>query len=263
MKKIEIDEYKKILLEILVYIDKVCRDNNIKYSLIGGSLIGAIRHHGIIPWDDDIDIILMPKEYDKLIQILKQNCDERYKLLHFTTNNTYYLPYAKVIDSKTSVIEENSKFIQDYGIFVDILKYTYLPNHKLLRRLYLLRYQYMLSIIHGFAKSSTEKNIFKKIRTSISQHKNINKYLIKFDKYSNKYISKSIYMISNWPIYGLKKEIQRTCNMLEYMDIEFDGINAMITKNYDRLLRTTFNNYMKLPPIEKRVTHHNIKAWWK
>ena len=70
-KEITIDEQKKILIKILAYVDNICRKNNIKYSLIGGSLIGAIRHNGFIPWDDDIDIILMPKEYKKLICALK------------------------------------------------------------------------------------------------------------------------------------------------------------------------------------------------
>ena len=66
MKKIELKEQKKIMIELLEYFDKVCRENNIKYSLIGGSLIGAIRHKGIIPWDDDIDVILSKNEYLKL-----------------------------------------------------------------------------------------------------------------------------------------------------------------------------------------------------
>ena len=70
MKKIELPEQKKLLVEMLKYITDICDKYNIKYSLIGGSLIGAIRHKGIIPWDDDIDIILMPEEYDKLINAL-------------------------------------------------------------------------------------------------------------------------------------------------------------------------------------------------
>ena len=86
MKKINIVEQKKIMVEILAYFDKVCRQNNINYSLIGGSLIGAIRHQGIIPWDDDIDVILSRDKYLKIIEILEKDDDARFKIL--TKNNT-------------------------------------------------------------------------------------------------------------------------------------------------------------------------------
>ena len=76
MKKISIKEQQLLLIEMLDYITKICDKNNINYSLIGGSLIGAIRHKGMIPWDDDIDIILMPNEYEKLIDILKKKNDK-------------------------------------------------------------------------------------------------------------------------------------------------------------------------------------------
>lgn len=81
MKKINIVEQKKIMVEILSYFDKVCRQNNINYSLIGGSLIGAIRHQGIIPWDDDIDVILSRDNYLKIIEILEKDDDARFKIL--------------------------------------------------------------------------------------------------------------------------------------------------------------------------------------
>ena len=80
MEKINIVEQKKIMVEILAYFDKVCRQNNINYSLIGGSLIGAIRHQGIIPWDDDIDVILSRDNYLKIIEILEKDDDARFKL---------------------------------------------------------------------------------------------------------------------------------------------------------------------------------------
>ena len=78
MEKINIVEQKKIMVEILAYFDKVCRQNNINYSLIGGSLIGAIRHQGIIPWDDDIDVILSRDNYLIIIEILEKDDDARF-----------------------------------------------------------------------------------------------------------------------------------------------------------------------------------------
>ena len=105
MKKIEIDEQKKIMVEILEYFDKVCRENNINYSLIGGSLIGAIRHKGIIPWDDDIDVILTRENYLKIISLLEKENDNRFKILTQNTCNDYSFPFPKLIDKRTYVVE--------------------------------------------------------------------------------------------------------------------------------------------------------------
>ena len=92
MKKMTEKECKKVMLDILDYIDKICRKNNIKYSLFCGSLIGAIRHKGIIPWDDDIDIILLKEEYDKLVKILEKE-NAYYKIISYENTNGYYAPY--------------------------------------------------------------------------------------------------------------------------------------------------------------------------
>lgn len=128
MKEINIDNSKKVMIDILTYIDNICRKNNIKYTLVGGSLIGAIRHKGIIPWDDDIDIGLLPGEYEKLIKCLKASNNEKYKLLDIDTEPTYYYPYAKLIDNRTICKELYLKGIDNYGIFVDIFKYNNIPN---------------------------------------------------------------------------------------------------------------------------------------
>ena len=81
MKKMSIEEQRQVMVEILKYFDTLCRKNNIKYSLIGGTLIGAIRNKGIIPWDDDIDIILDKENYKKIIDILKHDNNSKYILL--------------------------------------------------------------------------------------------------------------------------------------------------------------------------------------
>ena len=83
MNRIDRENQKKIMVQILEYFDNICRENDIDYSLIGGSLIGAIRHKGIIPWDDDIDVILTYDNYKRFIEILKKNNDKNYKILDY------------------------------------------------------------------------------------------------------------------------------------------------------------------------------------
>ncbi len=262
MRNIDIIEYKKVLIGILNYINDVCKKSNINYSLIGGSLIGAIRHKGIIPWDDDIDIILMPDEYDKLINELKKANKGRYRLIDVDVDNNYYLPYAKLVDTKTVAIEKGTKKIDNYGVFVDIFKYTYLPDNDFIRKIYLARYKFMLDIIHGFGKLNKEDNILKRIRTYLSKKISTCKYIKRFDRYSRKY-NNTTYIISNWPVYGQKKEIQFSKNMKKYSIVNFEKGTAMITENYDEILKTTFGDYMTPPPLENQIAHHNICSYWK
>lgn len=260
MKKIDIDEQKKIMLKMLSEFHNFCTENNIKYSLIGGSLIGAVRNGGIIPWDDDIDIILMPEEYNKLVIALKKK-KFKYKFIGFNNLEKYFIPGFKIVDSDTRIIEKGIQ--KEYGVFVDVFRYNYIPDNFILRKYYLLKYKFILTIIHGFSSDRLVKRSFaKKIRDFYSDTKNkityLNKYYNFLDKYNKKH-SKNI--ISNSIMYSLDKEIQNSDNMKEYKIVNFDGVDAMIFSNYDQILKTTFGNYMTLPPVEKRVSKHTIDAF--
>ena len=114
-KAITVKEQKQIMLDMLEFIDKICRDHDIKYSLIGGSLIGAIRHHGYIPWDDDIDIVLTRDEFLKLKKILDKETGI-YQTLKFGDGGERF-PFLKLIDTRTVVSEPFQSF-SNYGIFV-------------------------------------------------------------------------------------------------------------------------------------------------
>ena len=159
---------------MLKKFDSFCVDNNIKYSLIGGSLIGAIRNKGIIPWDDDIDIILMPDEYEKLLLALKKT-KFNYRFIGYSNMDDYSVPGYKFVNDETYIVENNIK--KEYGIFIDVFKYNYIPDGFLKKMLYLWNYKRMLFVIHGFgASKSKEPNFIKKIREYIHNiFKNINR----------------------------------------------------------------------------------------
>lgn len=94
MKKLTMIEVQQRAVNILMYIDKICRKNELKYTIFYGSLIGVERHKGFIPWDDDIDIVMPRPDYNKLIDLLKT--DENYTLLAFETRTHYRYPFAKL-----------------------------------------------------------------------------------------------------------------------------------------------------------------------
>ena len=267
MKKIELKEKKKIMIELLEYFDKVCRENDIKYSLIGGSLIGAIRHKGIIPWDDDIDVILSKSEYLKLIQILENMNDSRYKLLTINNCRGYNFPFPKLVDKRTFVVEPMLlNQIKEYGIFIDIFSYSNTSNSEKIRIKDFKKIKLLNSMMSrtkldfkndGFKQNFLRLN--KNILSKIIGYRNIIKFLNNiYNKYNN---VDTDYVVSNWPVYNINKEVQKSKNIIEYTDVEFENMKIMIFKNYDEILRTTFGDYMQLPPENQRKAHGLIAYW--
>ena len=102
--KITLEELKSLQMNILDYVDSFCKENNIRYSLCGGSLIGAIRHKGYIPWDDDIDIMMPRPDYDKFLALFNKNADSRYCAINYLTDKEFYQPFSKIVDTSTVLI---------------------------------------------------------------------------------------------------------------------------------------------------------------
>lgn len=269
MELIDEVEHKKILLQVLNEFIKICNDNDIKYSLIGGSLIGIIRHSGMIPWDDDIDIILREDEYEKLEKVIKNYKNDRYKFVNYQSNEDNYYPFYKFIDSYTILEEEKIKNIKDNGIFLDIFRYIHVPDNLIKRKIFFSKIKFirkfLISSITKKELRKEEKNILKKILfwgADIIGSKNIVKQYVKLEKNSNKY-KNSKYIMCEWPTYKFENEIMNTDDYSGYISKKFDGVNVTIFDNYDKILLTTFGDYMKLPPIEKQKKTHNLKVYYR
>ncbi|MBQ9684225.1 LicD family protein [Candidatus Saccharibacteria bacterium] len=264
MKKINKPEYNEVLVGILTYLDYICRKNNIKYTLVGGTLIGAIRHRGIIPWDDDIDIALMPDQYKKLIKALKQDDNKQFKLFNPEENSDYLYPFAKLIDTRTLLREKEIKQTSGYGIYVDIFQYHNAPKTKLVRILHYRHIQfYKMMIATCMLSCDSRKSIKRTIRKIIAKILTTEGIKKKYIKINKKYDSKPTeYVLINWPAYGHAKDYMRAEWFKKYTNTLFENHNFMISSEYDKILRTTFDDYMKLPPKEKRKSNHNIEAYW-
>ena len=266
MKLMSEEEQRSALLEVFRQFDKICRKNNIKYSLAGGSLIGAIRHNGIIPWDDDIDIFMTTSEYEKILPILLKQ-KGRYRIYGDIESNKFC--FLKFIDTNT-YIEEPLLLRQDknYGIFIDIFTLHHVPDDPKKRNTHIKKTKILVSLLSrkklDLKNETLKQNILRMLKNTISiilGYRIINRlmkaHLEKYDKINTKYSS------SNWPIYPIEKETHANCNFEEYIDVDFDGIKAMIFKNYDDILKQTYGDYMKLPPKSQRIKRHSIKAYWK
>lgn len=265
LKKMSDKELKSKLVEILAFFDKVCTKNKIKYSLIGGSLIGAIRHKGIIPWDDDIDVIMTPKELKKLKIALEKENSSKYKLL-IPNENEYYYPFSKLVSTDTVVDEFQQKDIPDYGVFVDIFTYYYIDNSDKAKKDFWKKYsKYHTGIYTTNAKHSAwprnPKYRFKYIWYNYIARANYTQKMIElFDSLPK---SDTGYLVSNDPTYGLDHDIIPSEWANEFIRVPFENIEASIYKRYDDVLRVVFGDYMQLPPKEKQVTHHVYNAYYK
>lgn len=273
MDKLSSDEIKKISIRILEYVDDICRKNNIEYFIGFGTLIGAVRHKGFIPWDDDIDISMKRDDYNKFIQLmLMQN---EYVFLSEETEPMYYFTFGRVSDKKTVLKLHGLQKIYNLGVFIDVFPIDVAPpeneqeawlkeyneKRKRITATIPLKVKYddfsLLSLKRLFGRMPARikygVNSFDKNRADL--HKHIIKYNNSNNSNNNKYI------ISGTP-YGLKTVFDKSI-FEKTVDMQFENIVVKAPVGWDEYLRQIYGNYMELPPVEKRVSLHHFTAYKK
>lgn len=138
----QLKQLQKLSLNILIDIDNICKKNNIKYFLIGGSLIGAIRHKGFIPWDDDIDIAMLRKDYNKFKKIMLSRHKSIPYYLHILCDEigNYPFNYLKIKDNRTKIIEKELEHLNlDLGVNIDVFPLDGSPNNYFIRKIHLFK----------------------------------------------------------------------------------------------------------------------------
>lgn len=264
MNEIGLNELKKIQVDILKDIHTFCQSANLKYSLSFGTLIGAVRHKGYIPWDDDVDIMMPRKDYDIFIRSFKsENC----MVIDHEINKSYIIPFAKVYDKRTSLIE-NVRFQANTGVYVDVFPIDTIPNsvkdiNSLYKRKRLLYNIYKYKISKGLPNWNILKKTALKIIQLFLSPITFNQ-LLKVNerntlKYQNDSNSKAGEAIS---FDSVKSGIINKDVFDDYMLVDFEGEKFYSIKKYDEFLCSVYGDYMILPPIDKRVTHHSFKAFW-
>lgn len=262
MRKIEFEEAKSIELEILKNIASFCDKHNLRYYLTYGTLIGAIRHKGFIPWDDDIDIQMPQKDYEQFIKLFKH---PHLKAIVPGTPMAKHT-FVKVIDTRTVKMEPGFDYSNGYlGIDVDIFPLDGTPEndaefetwYKQLMNYY-KKYYYSTQTMKGSLKHKLKLAAWRLILRSPDYYLNQIKKL--HDQYSYedcKYVG-SITCLYDSP----KNRVPKTC-FESTVDVEFEGYTFKAPVGYDYLLTHIYGDYMKLPPIEQQVTHHSNNTFWK
>lgn len=255
----DIKELRDIQLGIMDDVHRFCEAQGLRYSLSSGTLIGAVRHQGYIPWDDDIDIYMMRDDYERF---LKTYHDEqgRYRVLDPKKEDHYYYTFAKVVDQRTKMVEKETEGYE-IGVYIDIFPVDYVTNDKQERERIFRR----------------KKLLYKIRRCKISQS---NPFRSRLAYWCYRHLPITVGMLDMMIEYLIvkRKPTGTLCHMTEagpltpqgcfpaadmkkMMDMKFEGrvYKAMI--GYDDYLYRTYGDYMKLPPEDQRTTHQ-FEAYW-
>lgn len=265
MKEILVDELKKLQLDLLSDIHDFCEKNGIKYSLAYGTLLGAVRHKGYIPWDDDIDILMVRNDYERFIRTYHH---EYYSIADTSTLKGYYLPFAKVCDDRTVMQEKTTQKLQ-IGVYVDVFPVDNMPDSEdeldhMFSSKKRLNTIHNLKIVAVDKKRSFLKNCVLTVSHVVLSIISIEKVVAWMQNISIKYNEiptnrRAVFVTAdNKRKWVLPKEIYD-----EYSEISFEGRSFMAVKDVDKYLSAMYGDYMKLPAVENQVSHHAFMAWWK
>ncbi len=269
-KQIPDRELKNIQYEILTQLDALCKQLNIRYSLCGGSLLGAVRHKAFIPWDDDIDIIMPRPDYNALISYCKEK-ETVFRLISHETEKEYGYLFAKATAKNTVITDENCGTDKlSYGVYVDIFPVDALDDTrekslKLFRKTDLLRNILIAKNWKRFFRSKSRSIIYEPVRLAffILSRFFSKKFLIsRIEKQYKKDFGTTKYCACVCGSYR-SKEILPTTVYEQYTELEFESGSFMALKNYDTYLTAIYGDYMTLPPKEKQVSHHSFTAYYK
>lgn len=261
-KLITLEESKLISLDILKYVDSFCQKNGITYYGAYGTLLGAVRHRGFIPWDDDIDLFMMRREYEKFVSLFASQEKGKYRCISFE-NNTFYFPYSKVMDSSTRIIHKNVIDKDNMGIGIDIFPLDYITDSEieipivakqLLLSKKLLRYSVYNDVNEVVGDTlSISKRIMFYVAKLIGTNALIGNCKRKLKKYTQSDMKKYCgYLGSFIQSYISEFPIEYFSDIV-YLDFEDMYIPA--PREYKKILEKLYGNYMELPPEDKRIPH--------
>ncbi len=261
MREINADQLKKIQLEILDAVDNFCTENTIKFWLDSGTLLGAIRHKGYIPWDDDVDIGMLREDFDRFISSFNE-INGRYKVICNELYSDCVYPYAKILDTDTILYEPNEEKGVKLSVNIDLFVYDVTPGGDEAEKQYDRRdkYSFLNSVQYNLYPSKTWYKKVPKAALCVALQ------LFPRGVFASKVVSNSKHYVGQELNYvGNFTSVSRIICEKSVFDStilwDFEGKKYPVPVGYDAWLTAFYGDYMKLPPKEKRVSHHGFKAY--
>lgn len=255
-----------VLLDMMIDIDRFLRDNNIKYSIAYGTMLGAVRHKGFIPWDDDLDILMERSDYERFIKLYRESGGIDGYTLYATDDEASWLVHSKLYKNNTAMLvspdelyEPETKENRHKEIFIDIFPLDKVPRNKRLRKKYMFKAKMRLVYTRDHPYQATNNKLLwfiSKILLSIPKslkrkiRNSTNQYVLKYNDLQSDYD-----YISTADPFAIKEFIPPIID--ETTDLEFEGYHFKAYKEYDTLLRISYGDYMQLPKEEERKPKHD------
>lgn len=263
MRKIDVEELKTVQIQILDVVSEFCENNAIHYWIDSGTLLGAIRHKGYIPWDDDIDVGMLRKDFDCFVEEFNKN-NGRYKCC--TIENTPDFPYAfaKVMDTRTALYEPNKEQGVKININIDVFPYDNAPEDAAQLKIMYDRRDKNINWYRRRAlpKWSAGNKLKRTIRYALCLLLSpipkkvfidrINQNIRRYDKTDTGYVGN---FTSDSRILCSKHVFD------DFIDVEFEGKMYKAPQGYDLWLKSFYGDYMELPPVDKRISKHHFDAY--
>ncbi len=255
-------EVQKVILSIYNEVARICDRNNISYYAIGGTCIGAIRHKGFIPWDDDLDIAIPIEHWDKFLSLMQTELPKQYYLYTSDTIKKYHYTFAKICDRNTTFIERSQYNIpKSYkGIYIDVMPLSGFPDNEIERN----KFIHKLSLLDRYNKRRRFPETFGTLKGFIfsALFMTIGK-LFPFNFFSREYFkvlksqtfSESQYTGYSWYPEWLPRLVFSKDVFSDGIFVPFEDTQIRVPSDYHSYLSQQFGDYMTIPPEDKRETH--------
>lgn len=272
-KDLSLDEYKELLsvlhkhiLKIAVEIKRICDENNLQYFLVGGSLLGAIRHQGFIPWDDDMDIGLFRDDYEKFLRLCRTELGPEFHLVSTQDEEHYGLPFAKILLKNTVFLEKGApNYSCGNGIYVDVFPVDKIPDSVYERKMHNAEsafFRYALLKKNGYRDSNPQMTMKKRVVITYANAVSREHLIKRMDQVATHFNKRDTqYYYNTGSAYKYGKEVfpveSLTGELPEYL---FEAVLFKGPKEPEKILEMLYGDYMSLPPEDKRYNRHGIVA---
>lgn len=261
MRKMTNEEVRNIQIDILDVVSSFCDDNHIKYWIDSGTLLGAVRHKGYIPWDDDIDIGMLRPDFDKFMIAFNANRNDKYKFVSGEITDDFNAAHGKVLDTSTILYEPDINGFK-LAVNIDVFVYDNAPDDdKLVKKMFdkrdfyrfLSEYRYLGRINENntFAQRIIKRVFFFFLHLFPKDH-----FVKKMARNARRYQNVRTPRIGNFTAYS--RTVCRVDAFDNTIPMEFEGKVYQAPKGWDDMLKAMFGDYMTLPPVEKRIPHSYV-----